>query len=70
MKVRCENENVILSEVRCLSLPLTLDCGEAFRWQCEEDGSWSGAAYGKIFLNIKEEKRRICAEKNTSLEDF
>ena len=68
MKVRCENENVILSEVRCLSLPLTLDCGEAFRWQCEEDGSWSGAAYGK-FLNIKEENGEFVL-KNTSLEDF
>lgn len=45
---------IVLKGVSCLSLPLTLDCGEAFRWQEQADGSWSGAAYGK-YLNIKEE---------------
>ena len=54
--------------MECLSLPLTLDCGEAFRWAEQEDGSWSGAAYGK-YLNIKEENGNFIL-KDTSLEDF
>lgn len=64
-----ESKNgIILKGVECLSLPLTLDCGEAFRWVEQEDGSWSGAAYGK-YLNIKEENSNFIL-KDTSLEDF
>lgn len=64
-----ESKNgIILKGVECLSLPLTLDCGEAFRWEEQEDGSWSGAAYGK-YLNIKEENGNFIL-KDTSLEDF
>lgn len=64
-----ESKNgIILKGVECLSLPLTLDCGEAFRWEEQEDGSWSGAAYGK-YLNIKEENSNFIL-KDTSLEDF
>ena len=68
MNIRSENNSVILTDVRCLSLPLTLDCGEAFRWQLEDDGSWSGAAFGK-YLNIKEENGSFVL-KNTTLNDF
>lgn len=64
-----ESKNgIILKGVECLSLPLTLDCGEAFRWVEQGDGSWSGAAYGK-YLNIKEENSTFIL-KDTSLEDF
>lgn len=68
MNIRSENNSVILTDVRCLSLPLTLDCGEAFRWKLEDDGSWSGAAFGK-YLNIKEENGSFVL-KNTTLNDF
>lgn len=54
MIIEERESGVVLKGVACLSLPLTLDCGEAFRWQEQPDGSWSGAAYGK-YLNIKEE---------------
>lgn len=52
MKIREEENRIVLEGVKCLDLGLTLDCGQAFRWEEENDGSWSGAAYGK-FLNIK-----------------
>ncbi len=54
MIIEDTDNGIVLKGVKCLSLPLTLDCGEAFRWEEQEDGSWSGVAYGK-FLNIKEE---------------
>lgn len=60
--------NIILKDVKCFSLPLTLDCGEAFRWEEQEDGSWSGIVRNK-FLNIKNENGCFIL-KNTSLEDF
>lgn len=68
MIIEDSRNGIILKGVECLSLPLTLDCGEAFRWAEQEDGSWSGAAYGK-YLNIKEENGNFIL-KDTSLEDF
>ncbi|MCD7871994.1 MAG: DNA-3-methyladenine glycosylase 2 family protein [Clostridiales bacterium] len=68
MIIETDKNNLILKGVKCLSLPLTLDCGEAFRWEEQPDGSWSGAAFGK-FLNIKEENGDFIL-KDTSKEDF
>lgn len=68
MIIEESRNGIILKGVECLSLPLTLDCGEAFRWAEQEDGSWSGTAYGK-YLNIKEENGNFIL-KDTSLEDF
>lgn len=64
-----ENNQIILKNVRCFNLALTLDCGEAFRWEQQEDGSWSGVAFGK-YLNISEKEDGVFILKNTSLEDF
>lgn len=68
MIIEQKGSDLLLSGVECLSLPLTLDCGEAFRWKMEEDGSWSGVAFEK-YLNIKEENG-VFILKNTSPEDF
>ena len=68
MIIEARKNGIVLKDVACLSLPLTLDCGEAFRWEEQTDGSWSGVAYGK-YLNIKEENG-IFILKDTSLADF
>lgn len=31
-------------------LAQTLDCGQAFRWQKLEDGSWQGVAFGRMLI--------------------
>ena len=36
------------------SLERTLDCGQAFRWESDESGVFSGVAYGKV-MRVKEE---------------
>ncbi len=41
------NNNLILKDVSCLNLDLTLDCGQAFRWNKTPDGIWSAVAMGK-----------------------
>lgn len=69
MIIREEQDVLILEDVKCLNLALTLDCGEAFRWEEQQDGSWSGVAYGK-YLNIKKDDDDRFILKNTSLEDF
>lgn len=39
-------KGALITGLRCFSLPLILDCGQAFRWT-ESDGEWSGVAHGR-----------------------
>lgn len=68
MKIDFVENNIVLSDVKCLDLDLTLDCGQAFRWEKQEDGSWSGAAKG-VFLNIRKENNTFIL-KDTTRESF
>ena len=42
MKIEIKDSDIILHGVKCFDLDLTLDCGQAFRWVKEKDGSYSG----------------------------
>lgn len=68
MNIRAENNDIILEHVKCLSLDLTLDCGQAFRWVKNEDDSWSGVAFEK-YLNIKKVNDTVIL-KNTTLDEY
>ena len=68
MIIEAKENTVILKGVKCLDLALTLDCGQAFRWEKEKDGSWSGAAFGK-FLNIRKNENGDLIL-NTTIDDF
>lgn len=46
MEIIERGSDLILRRVPCLSLPLTLDCGQAFRWRRLEDGRWHGIVRG------------------------
>ena len=49
------DENIIgLKKPDMFSLGRTLDCGQAFRWESDESGIFSGVAYGKV-MRVKEE---------------
>ena len=50
------------------SLPQTLDCGQAFRWEKGEDGKWHGVVKAKP-LTVCETDEGVVFE-NTSPEDF
>ena len=45
----------IITGLRCFSLPLILDCGQAFRWSENADGSWSGVAMSRE-LRLKQHR--------------
>lgn len=68
MNIVFRNNDILLYGVECFNLDLTLDCGQAFRWVQEADGSCSGVVKN-VFLNIKEEKEYILL-KNTTKTDF
>ena len=44
-------KTIVISDVRDLDLEQTLDCGQSFRWTKQDDGSFSGVAFGK-YVNI------------------
>lgn len=52
MTIQIKENDIIVKDVHCLSLDLTLDCGQAFRWQRQVDGSYCGVAFGH-FLHIE-----------------
>lgn len=68
MKIDYTNGDVVVSDVKCLDLDLTLDCGQAFRWRKQEDDSWCGVVKG-VFLNIKKDGDTLVF-KDTAKEDF
>ena len=39
---------MIIGDIKDLSLGETLDCGQAFRWKENEDGSFTGVAFGRL----------------------
>ena len=69
MKVKQVGENIVVNGVECLDLELTLDCGQAFRWEKQADGSFSGVAGGH-FLNISKNDDGDLVFKNTTMDSF
>ncbi len=54
MNVTFQDGNTVVSGVLCFNLALTLGCGQAFRWEAQEDGSFCGVAGGR-YLQILQE---------------
>lgn len=67
MNIICENNDIILKNVECLDLDLTLDCGQAFRWIKNADDSWSGVVKG-TYLNISKRNNDIVLRNTTRSE--
>lgn len=63
-KILQTGDGTLVTGLHCFSLPLILDCGQAFRWSENEDGSWSGVAMGRE-LTLKQESDTLFF-KNTS----
>lgn len=60
----CKEENkIIFKNVDTLDIALSLDCGQAFRWSENEDGSWHGVAFGRA-VNISQKDNTVTIEGN------
>lgn len=68
MEIKYIDNDIVLEDVRCLDLDLTLDCGQAFRWERQSDGSWSSVVKG-VFLNIHKEGNTVTL-RNTTKNNF
>ena len=57
MTVKNDKNTIIFEGVTTLNVPLSLDCGQAFRWSEKEDGIWHGVAFGKaVDISQNEDK--------------
>lgn len=61
-------DKIILKDIKNFIPKHIFECGQAFRWYLEEDGSYTAIAYGKV-INVKIENNDIILS-NTNLEDF
>lgn len=63
-----DGDKIILKDMKDFEPKHIFECGQAFRWNREEDGSYTTIAYGKV-INVKREDRDIILT-NTDMKDF
>ncbi len=68
MEICYKNRNVILTGVKDFNLAHIFECGQAFRWNLQDDGSYVGVAKGYA-LKISQNNNTVTFY-DTSLEDF
>ncbi len=68
MKVYEKDNVVIMEEVADFNPKHIFECGQCFRWKLEEDGSYTGVAFGRV-INVSSEGNKVYI-KNTNIEDF
>lgn len=64
-----KNNNIYVYGVPEFDLPHTLDCGQAFRWVCDQNDIWSGVAFDR-FLKLQKLEDGTIILYNTSEDDF
>lgn len=70
MKVKEIEGGILLEGVQHFDAKHTFECGQCFRWKREEDGSYTGVAYGKV-INVKSDYNKgTVVINNTNLKDF
>ncbi|HYE84286.1 MAG TPA: DNA glycosylase [Clostridia bacterium] len=70
MKITEVENGLILEGVSDFDARHIFECGQCFRWAKEEDGSYTGVAFGKV-LNVKSDcDKGIVVLDNTNLKEF
>lgn len=67
-KTHEEKDSIIVEGIKDFEPTHIFECGQCFRWNKEEDGSFTGVAHGRI-LNVKKEGDKVIFS-NTNLKDF
>lgn len=63
-----EKDKIILKNMKDFEPKSIFECGQAFRWKVEDDGSYTTVAYNR-FLNVKKENEDIILYP-TNMDDF
>lgn len=68
MRIVDENNKIIIKGLRDFEPEHIFECGQCFRWNREDDGSYTGVAYDRI-LNVNKDGDTVILD-NTNTEDF
>ena len=68
MNIYEKDNTVILENIEDFNPKHIFECGQCFRWNLEEDESYTGVAFGKV-INVSKEGKNVYL-KNTNIEDF
>lgn len=66
--VETSGTKVIIHGIKDFNLKETLECGQCFRWNEDDDGSYTGVAFDRV-INVKLDGDVLTID-NTSLADF
>ncbi len=71
MKITKNGKNLVISELNSFSLKDTLNCGQCFRWDEKQDGSFQGVVKNKV-LTLKQDEDTLTFFDTTKsdFEDF
>lgn len=61
MKVQLKEQKMILTNIDSFELRDIFECGQCFRWNVQEDGSYTGVV-GENVLNVKKDNEKITIE--------
>lgn len=56
-----KEQKYVLGDINSFELKDIFDCGQCFRWNLQEDGSYTGV-FGNNVLNIKKDKNKVVFE--------
>lgn len=68
MKITYQTNKVIVKKLEHFKPKHVFECGQCFRWDLQEDGTYTGVAFAKV-LNVKQEGNTLIFN-NTNIEDF
>lgn len=63
-----EKDRIIIKDIKDFVPKHIFECGQCFRWDREEDGSYTGVVYDKV-INVKKDSNDVVLT-NTSRKDF
>lgn len=68
MQAYQNHDEIIVEGVKAFNLQHIFECGQCFRWEKEENGSYTGVVYGRV-INIRNDGETIILS-NTNMQDF
>lgn len=68
MKIEAQKNKIILKDVQDFNIKHIFDCGQCFRWNQEEDKSYTGVVKNKVF-NVSQCDKTVVFD-NINLDDY
>ncbi len=70
MHIKEIQNGILLEGVKDFDAVHIFECGQSFRWNKENDGSYTGVAYGRVINVSSNYENEAVTINNTNLEDF